>query len=93
VITFTLAQQIMPINRVYLMSIFYGDYVKFAKSKRMQLRSEDASKNGEVVLKTTLSKENSKTKIAISDMATGIYHYEISFAGREKTIGNISVLK
>ena len=44
-ITFTLAQQIMPINRVYLMSIFYGDYVKFAKSKRIQFLSEKASKN------------------------------------------------
>jgi hypothetical protein len=27
------------------MSIFYGDYVRFAESKRIQLRSEDASKN------------------------------------------------
>jgi hypothetical protein len=48
---------------------------------------------GEVVLKTTLSKENSKTQITITDVATGIYHYEIIFAGREKTVGNISILK
>ena len=48
---------------------------------------------GEVVLKTTLSKENSKTQIAISDMATGIYHYEISFVSKEKVLGKLNILK
>ena len=48
---------------------------------------------GEVVLKTTLSKENSKTQITITDVATGIYHYEISFVSKEKVLGKLNILK
>ena len=48
---------------------------------------------GEVVLKTDLSKENTKTQFNIHDVAYGGYHYEIAFANMKKTIGKLSIIK
>ena len=48
---------------------------------------------GEVVLKTGLSKENTKTQLSINDIAYGVYHYEIEFANMKKTIGKLSIIK
>jgi len=48
---------------------------------------------GEVVLKTDLSKENTKTQFNIHDVAYGVYHYEIAFANMKKTIGKLSIIK
>ena len=48
---------------------------------------------GEIVLKTTLSKENTKTQLAINNITNGMYHYEINFADKEKVIGKLSILK
>jgi len=44
-IIFTVGYLILLTKRVYLMSIFYSDYDKFAESKRIQFLSEKASKN------------------------------------------------
>ncbi|MBK8144718.1 MAG: T9SS type A sorting domain-containing protein [Bacteroidetes bacterium] len=48
---------------------------------------------GDVIVSTTLSKENSKTLILLNDIANGIYHYEIEFANMKKSIGKLSILK
>ena len=48
---------------------------------------------GEIVLETNLNKENTKTQIAINDIASGLYHYEITFGNRKKTIGKLSIIK
>jgi len=48
---------------------------------------------GEIVLKTALSSENTKTQIPLLDLANGVYHYEVAFASMKKTIGKLSILK
>ncbi len=48
---------------------------------------------GDLILSTSLSKENSKTLILLNDIANGIYHYEIEFANLKKSIGKLSILK
>lgn len=48
---------------------------------------------GEVVLKTELSMQNTKTQIPIFEIANGLYHYEVEFATMIKTIGKLSILK
>ncbi|MBK9299224.1 MAG: T9SS type A sorting domain-containing protein [Bacteroidetes bacterium] len=48
---------------------------------------------GDIIICTTLSKENSKTIILLNDIANGIYHYEIEFANKKKSIGKLSILK
>jgi hypothetical protein len=48
---------------------------------------------GEIVFKTELSSENTKTQIPLFDLANGVYHYEVAFASMKKTIGKLSILR
>ena len=48
---------------------------------------------GEMVLNTTLSKENTKIQLMLHDLANGIYHYEVEFANMKKTRGKLTILK
>lgn len=48
---------------------------------------------GDVILKASLPKEYLKRKIQLSDIAIGLYHYEIHFADGEKQFGKLSILK
>ncbi|QLH48181.1 MAG: hypothetical protein HWD58_07730 [Bacteroidota bacterium] len=43
---------------------------------------------GEIVLKTELSMENTKTQIPLLNLANGLYHYEVEFASMKKLSGN-----
>ena len=48
---------------------------------------------GEIVLKTELSMENTKTQIPLLNLANGLYHYEVEFASMKKAIGKLSIVK
>jgi hypothetical protein len=48
---------------------------------------------GEVVLQTTLSKENTRTQIPLMNLANGVYHYEVGFNSLSKSFGKLSLLK
>jgi hypothetical protein len=48
---------------------------------------------GELILETELAAYNTKTQVPLPNIANGIYHYEVDFANKIKTIGKLSILK
>ena len=48
---------------------------------------------GELILETELAAYNTKTQIPLSNLANGIYQYEVGFANKIKTMGKLSILK
>ncbi|MBL7753978.1 MAG: T9SS type A sorting domain-containing protein [Chitinophagaceae bacterium] len=48
---------------------------------------------GELILETELAAYNTKTQIPLPNIANGIYHYEVDFVAKLKTIGKLSILK
>ena len=48
---------------------------------------------GEVVLRSSVLSGSATTHIPLFDVAAGIYHYEVEFANKLKTIGKLSIIK
>jgi hypothetical protein len=59
-----------------------------AKRNNITLRSEYASQN----LVENLKKENTKQRIALNNLANGIYSYEVLFANKLRSIGKITII-
>lgn len=48
---------------------------------------------GEIILTQILAKENIKQRVRLNEIANGIYHYEIEFANKLKSVGKIIISK
>jgi hypothetical protein len=92
----TVAKQISVTNRLEAVSVYpnpANSYVIISYKSVENGVFTLYNTLGEIVLKTALSSENTKTQIPLLDLANGVYHYEVAFAFMKKTIGKLSILR
>ena len=86
----------MPIKRVYLMSIFYGNFDKFAESLSVTNRQKNtASKRGRFEelgqMKIDLDYNMNKVSVNISALPQGIYTYKYIVSNVQKQAGKLLI--
>jgi hypothetical protein len=63
------------------------------EKKPIQTRSVRTPTDRKVVMETQLSAMNTKVPLLLTDVANGLYHYDISFLDSQQTQGKLLIQK
>ena len=94
-----LLAQIKPIRRSFLQNdvMVYpnpaNDFVDVNYKSNVDAIFKLYNAIGEIILTQILAKENIKQRVRLNEIANGIYHYEIEFANKLKSVGKIIISK